>query len=480
MLHITKRCLVFFTAAFLLLSFAYPATAEDIELKDITWETVGSDVEFHATFFNPDTFLFSGPVTVELNSQVFGAFVEDWGPICTFDIPPIPPESFFDVFCPVPMSELPPSAEKIFPGQALTVASIPGCPPDLFWAGNVDVFWTGPGGAGQVNAHLGTIQIGPGLGNSYIHVIMDCQDPAGVSWLFSGVCPGWSASLVSSDMFGMPGAPAPNPIPPGLFDGWICVSALASVSIGDICNFNLNLSCGTNPATIQMSAEACGEEPVALDIKPESCPNPLNVGRAGGVLPVALLGSAGFDVDDVDVGSLLLEGVAPIRWDVEDEATPFDGELCGCTEDGADGFADLTLKFDKNDIVAALGPAGDGDEVVLTLTGHLLDGTPIAASDCVRIISRGRHAPSAISLRHPKPNPFNPVTRIDYVLPERVHVTLAVYDVKGKLVKTLLTRVMPAGEHSVEWDAKGNPSGVYFVRLLAGDYRQDRKVVLLK
>ena len=60
---------------------------------------------------------------------------------------------------------------------------------------------------------------------------------------------------------------------------------------------------------------------VAVDIKPRSCPNPLKVGK-NGVLPVAILGTAGFDVTDIDASSVRLAGVAPLRSSLEDVATP--------------------------------------------------------------------------------------------------------------------------------------------------------------
>jgi hypothetical protein len=128
---------------------------------------------------------------------------------------------------------------------------------------------------------------------------------------------------------------------------------------------------------------------IAIDIKPHSCPNPLNV-KSKGVLPVAVLGTEDFDVYEIDVASIELEGVRPIRSDYEDVATPFDGELCDCHELGADGFEDLTLKFEKQEIVSAIEPVSDREELVLTLTGELFDGTPIEGQDCVVIIRRGK------------------------------------------------------------------------------------------
>jgi hypothetical protein len=130
---------------------------------------------------------------------------------------------------------------------------------------------------------------------------------------------------------------------------------------------------------------AMAQVEVEVDIKPVSCPNSLNV-KGGGVLPVAILGTDDFDVTTIDTTSLYLEGVPALRTWFMDVSTPVvDGEICECSEDSADGYLDLTVKFDKQDIVAALGSVSDGDEVVLTLTATLHGGTAIMGEDCVLI-----------------------------------------------------------------------------------------------
>jgi len=132
-------------------------------------------------------------------------------------------------------------------------------------------------------------------------------------------------------------------------------------------------------------------EPRAIDIKPGSCPNPLNT-KSRGVLPVAVLGSEDFDVDTIDIASIRLAGVAPIRSSFEDVAALVsDVNECACSTEGPDGFTDLTLKFETQKIVEAIGEVDHGDELVLQLTGVLSDGTPIEGSDC--IVISGRHKP---------------------------------------------------------------------------------------
>jgi hypothetical protein len=121
----------------------------------------------------------------------------------------------------------------------------------------------------------------------------------------------------------------------------------------------------------------------ALDIKPTSCPNPINpVSR--GVTPVAILGTGTGDVTEIDPTTIMLEGIAPLRtsfWDVS--APVVDGDECDCSEDGPDGFTDLTMVFRTQELVAALGPIERDDILVLTLTAQLLDGTPVSLTDCM-------------------------------------------------------------------------------------------------
>jgi hypothetical protein len=131
---------------------------------------------------------------------------------------------------------------------------------------------------------------------------------------------------------------------------------------------------------------------VDIDIKPGSCPNPLNL-RSRGVLPVAILGSAEFDVSDIDAASVRLAGVGAIRSNPEDVTGPVvNGNDCACTTAEPDGIVDLTLKFRTPEIVVALlnhvGELTKGEQLALTLTGTLIDGTPIEASDCVVLVGQ--------------------------------------------------------------------------------------------
>jgi hypothetical protein len=91
-----------------------------------------------------------------------------------------------------------------------------------------------------------------------------------------------------------------------------------------------------------------------------------------------------------------------------------------------------------------------------------------------------KSTPDAFALSQNYPNPFNPSTRIRYALADRRAVSLSICDITGRKVATLVSQTQDAGEHTVEWNAKAFPSGMYFCRLVAGDYSDTKKLVLQK
>jgi hypothetical protein len=93
--------------------------------------------------------------------------------------------------------------------------------------------------------------------------------------------------------------------------------------------------------------------------------------------------------------------------------------------------------------------------------------------------------PTEFALHQNYPNPFNPVTTLRYDLPENDHVTIIIYDMLGRQVKTLMDQTQDAGYRSIIWDATndyGNPvsAGIYLYQIQAGEYMQTKKMVLLK
>jgi flagellar hook assembly protein FlgD len=89
-------------------------------------------------------------------------------------------------------------------------------------------------------------------------------------------------------------------------------------------------------------------------------------------------------------------------------------------------------------------------------------------------------------LKQNYPNPFNPSTLIRYQLPEETNVTVAIYDIMGRMVRTLIaSESQLSGYRQVMWNATndlGQPvsAGMYIYTIQAGEFRQTRKMVLMK
>ena len=142
---------------------------------------------------------------------------------------------------------------------------------------------------------------------------------------------------------------------------------------------------------------------VSVDIKPGSCPNPLNV-RSRGVLPVAIFGAEGFDVENIDPDSIgipiegLEELIKPIRYSYDDVGAPSTGDPCVCEElddeeldediSTPDGFMDLTLKFKTQELVDALGLRDIDSKTIIPLTIKMeTEDGAFVGEDCVKIIN---------------------------------------------------------------------------------------------
>jgi uncharacterized repeat protein (TIGR01451 family) len=134
---------------------------------------------------------------------------------------------------------------------------------------------------------------------------------------------------------------------------------------------------------------------VSVDIKPASCPNPIEVKKKG-VIPVAIAGKVDFDIAQIDPESIKLTrddgvggSVPALRWSVEDAATPFEGEPGDCHTLAGDDIIDLSLKFSARAVVTTL-QLNDvlGQTIPLKVTGKLLEefgGDTIEGKDYVRV-----------------------------------------------------------------------------------------------
>lgn len=96
------------------------------------------------------------------------------------------------------------------------------------------------------------------------------------------------------------------------------------------------------------------------------------------------------------------------------------------------------------------------------------------------IINDEEHLPYEFKLLQNYPNPFNPTTKINYSIPTSSKVSLIVYDILGREVKLLVNEFQNAGRYSIDFNAEGLSSGVYFYRLTSGQFSETRKLILLR
>jgi hypothetical protein len=100
--------------------------------------------------------------------------------------------------------------------------------------------------------------------------------------------------------------------------------------------------------------------------------------------------------------------------------------------------------------------------------------------DAIGVGMSDADTPKQFELAQNYPNPFNPSTVISYQIPVSSEVSLKVFDIKGREVKNLVSRKMPSGRHSQQWNAQGLSSGTYVLRIKAGPFVETKKLTLIK
>lgn len=146
---------------------------------------------------------------------------------------------------------------------------------------------------------------------------------------------------------------------------------------------------------------------------------------------------------------------------------------------------------DKNGVLSVVvynGTIAAGTHTLFTVpvvgSGSMTFGE-VAVSDNIghtlnAIAKVGQALPTAFSVAQNYPNPFNVKTSISFALPTSANVTVTIYNVAGQVVETINAGQMDAGVNSVVWDASNVGSGVYFYKVVAGEFSKTMKATLLK
>jgi hypothetical protein len=160
-------------------------------------------------------------------------------------------------------------------------------------------------------------------------------------------------------------------------------------------------------------------------------------------------------------------------------------DTCSCFDVVAGGGAYALSAEETLRVTVRFKPDADGSFECWVETG---------TADCIDVCSMGEgNDVSGLTILDAKrfflyqnyPNPFNPATNIAFTVPAKAHTNLSIFNIEGRLVKTLVDSEFDGGLKTVSWDgrdARGNPvsSGVYFYRLRAGGDVMTKKMILLK
>jgi hypothetical protein len=129
-------------------------------------------------------------------------------------------------------------------------------------------------------------------------------------------------------------------------------------------------------------------------------------------------------------------------------------------------------------VVCAMLKARQSDGLVVVGTHGA--GVFSANQILVSVESETSTIPESFSISQNYPNPFNPSTKIKFALPSTENVKIIIYDITGRQVKELLSQNLTTGTHTVDFDASGLASGTYIYRIIAGNFVESKKMVLLK
>lgn len=157
------------------------------------------------------------------------------------------------------------------------------------------------------------------------------------------------------------------------------------------------------------------------------------------------------------------------------------GGIHGAIVVPGDTNSNMVLKLKPNPPFGSRMPFGGPylpDADIRTIVQWIQEGAKESASTGVE--ESTPQLPALFALRQNSPNPFNPTTVISFSLPSRLPARLALYDLLGREVATLIDEELSAGDHTVRFDAGEIASGIYLFRLEAGQFSAVRRMLLLR
>ena len=201
-------------------------------------------------------------------------------------------------------------------------------------------------------------------------------------------------------------------------------------------------------------------------------------------------------LDIVQITNVILDGGG--RVSVDDASSVKIIQMDGKVRMNANGYVgaiqmsihhngDFEIQLTQHALLASFNTIGNDTKLIIVAPESDELFTFEGDAEIVEIIAANSQdyidvirVPIEFALHSAYPNPFNPVTTWSYSLPMDSDVLIQVYNLHGRVVETLTNSNMNSGYHAVIWNADAYSSGLYFVKMVAGDYHQTQKLMLVK
>jgi len=196
-------------------------------------------------------------------------------------------------------------------------------------------------------------------------------------------------------------------------------------------------------------------------------------------------GDKWLSVELANFGAVSTTNGVDLEWTTASEADAQSWEVLRSVE-GANQYAKIAELAAQNSATGATYHFGDRAGVTGTSYEYRLVDVDLSGvrtehpGTAIAVFGTSPASVLEYSLADAYPNPFNPSTTLSFTLPEAAKVQLKIYDLSGREVAALVNGTISAGEHRVEWNAEGMPSGTYFYSLSAPGFTSTKKLLLLK
>ena len=272
--------------------------------------------------------------------------------------------------------------------------------------------------------------------------------------------------------------------------GWYTVKytqadmGASSVPLAVVAGSNtLDLGYSWNPVNVkEIKFYAAGTSTVIADLTASNAVNTGGIPNGEGKwvpegfnsVKLGTNGSASYNIDLSDAGNYLLRIFYQNPGVAQSGSVSLDG-----TQVSTIDFASKPDSTGTDGLSGLFAATKGAHTLKITGSGANIDKWQLVQRTVITDVKDNR-LPTGFALEQNYPNPFNPMTKIRYSIPKESKVSLKVYDILGRVVASLIDYRQSAGQYEVNFDASKYASGVYIYRIIAGDFVQAKKMILIK